>query len=269
MPALARLGRRSTVQELNALDLLASNPLNLGTDRPMVAQVLEEVDKKLVELKSPFAIENRAGNAARADQQVFVPRNATMMDALESLVAETKATWYPWGKSIVVVPKEDQVRMQLGKQVTVRFNGADVQQVLTELAARSGVEFSIEPGAIQRLAPEFRTVRLNLVDASIKQALDSLAGFTGLAYAVREDGVYIWAPPGSTTTGGARDAIVGQFQLDNGMTVFVRQSQVPADMLEYLQTKTTRQLDKIREMMREEGFKPTTQPTTKPANQDL
>jgi hypothetical protein len=44
---------------------------------------------------------------------------------------------------------------------------------------------------------------------------------------------------------------------------------VPADMLEYLQTKTTRQLDKIREMMREEGFKPTTQPTTKPANQDL
>jgi hypothetical protein len=269
MPALARLARRSTVQELNALDLLASNPLNLGTDRPMVGQVLEAVDNKLVELKSPFAIENRAGTAARADQQVFVPRNATMMDALESIVAETKATWYPWGKSIVVVPKEDQVRMQLGKQVTVRFNGADVQQVLTELAARSGVEFSIEPGAIQRLAPEFRNVRLNLVDASIKQALDSLAGFTGLAYAVREDGVYIWAPPGSTTAGGARDQIVGQFQLDNGMTVFVRQSQVPADMLEYIQTKTTRELDKIREMMREEGFKPTTQPATKPANPDL
>jgi hypothetical protein len=269
MPALARLGRRSTVQELNALDLLASNSLNLGTDRPMVAQVLEEVDKKLVELKSPFAIENRASNAARADQQVFVPRNATMMDALESVVAETKATWYPWGKSIVVVPKEDQVRMQLGKQVTVRFNGADVQQVLTELATRSGVEFSIEPGAIQRLAPEFRTVRLNLVDASIKQALDSLAGFTGLAYAVREDGVYIWAPPGSTTAGGARDQIVGQFQLDNGMTVFVRQSQVPVDMLEYIQGKTTRELDKIREMMREEGFKPTTQPATKPSNPDL
>jgi hypothetical protein len=151
----------------------------------------------------------------------------------------------------------------------VRFNGADVQQVLTELATRSGVEFSIEPGAIQRLAPEFRTVRLNLVDASIKQALDSLAGFTGLAYAVREDGVYIWAPPGSTTAGGARDQIVGQFQLDNGMTVFVRQSQVPVDMLEYIQGKTTRELDKIREMMREEGFKPTTQPATKPSNPDL
>src|SRR5687768_4466831 len=41
MPALARLGRRSTVQELQALDLLASTPMQLGTDRPMVAQVLE------------------------------------------------------------------------------------------------------------------------------------------------------------------------------------------------------------------------------------
>ena len=27
------------------------------------------------------------------------------------------------------------------------------------------------------------------------------------------------------------------------MTVFVRQSQVPADMLEYIQTKTTRELE--------------------------
>ncbi len=268
MPALARLGRRSTVQELNALDLLASNPANLGTDRPMVAQVIEAVDNKLVELKSPYAIENRAGAAARADQQVFVPRNATLMDALESLVAETRATWYPWGKSIVIVPKEDQVRIQLSKLVTVRFNGADVQQVLTELAQRAGVDFAIEPGAIQRIAPEFRTVRLNLVDASIKQALDSLAGFTGLAYAVREDGVYVWNPSPATAAGG-RDSVVGMFQLDNGMQVFVRQSQVPPDMAEYLTKKTQGQLEKIREMMREEGFKPTTQPATKPADPDL
>ena len=122
--------------------------------------------------------------------------------------------------------------------------------------------------AIQRIAPEFRTVRLNLVDASIKQALDSLAGFTGLAYAVREDGVYVWNPSPATAAGG-RDSVVGMFQLDNGMQVFVRQSQVPPDMAEYLTKKTQGQLEKIREMMREEGFKPTTQPATKPADPDL
>jgi len=36
VPALVRLGRRATVQELGALDLLASNPLNLPADRTTV-----------------------------------------------------------------------------------------------------------------------------------------------------------------------------------------------------------------------------------------
>src|SRR4051795_1070730 len=44
MPALARIGRRSTVQELAALDQLASNPAGLSTDRPTVRQLLEAVD---------------------------------------------------------------------------------------------------------------------------------------------------------------------------------------------------------------------------------
>jgi hypothetical protein len=280
MPALMRVGRRSTVSELQALDLLASTPMELGTDKPMVGQLLEAVDAKLQSIDEQrktqhlqpygFAIENRAGAAARSDQQIFVPRNATMMDALESLVQETRATWYPWGKSIVIVPKEDQVRTQLAKTITIRFNGVDVQQVLAELSQRAGVDFSMEPGAIQRIAPEFRTVRLNLVDAPIKQALDSLTGFTGLAYAVREDGVYIWNPS-STATTPARDPTVGLIQLDNGMQVLVKESQVPPDMTEYLRMKTQKKLDEIREMMREEGFKPTTQPApaTQPAEQDL
>lgn len=268
MPALMRLGRRSTVQELQALDLLASHRMNLGTDRPMVGQLLEAVDQKLMELKSPFAIENRAGNSARADQEIFVPRNATVMEALESLVAETRATWYPWGRSIVIVPKEDQVRNQLAKLITVRFNGVEVQQVLAELAQRSGVEFAIEPGAIMRIPAEFRTVRLNLVDASIRQALDSLAGFTGLGYAVRDDGVYIWNAS-SSSAGAGRDPMVGLLQLDNGMQVAVRESQVPSDMQEYIRLKTQKELDKIRELMREEGFKPSTQPATNPVDQDL
>lgn len=268
VPALARLGRRSTLQELDALDLLASTPMKLGTDRPVVAQLLEAVDQKLLDGKTPFAIENRAGSAARADQQIFVPRNATVMDALESLVAETRATWYPWGKSIVIVSKEDQIRNQLSKQITIRFNGVDVQQVLTELAQRSGVDFAIEPGAVQRIAPEFRTVRLNLVDAPIRQALDSLAGFTGLGYAVRDDGVYIWNAS-SSPGAGSREPMIGMLQLDNGMQIVVRESQVPPDMQEYLRVKTRKELEKIRQMMREEGFKPATQPATRPIDQDL
>src|SRR5829696_6227524 len=96
MPALARLGRRSTQQELQALDVLASNPANLGTERPTVKQLIEAVDQKLMDLKQPFAIESRPGDNVVLDQVVFVARNATLLDALEVLAKDTRATWYPW-----------------------------------------------------------------------------------------------------------------------------------------------------------------------------
>ncbi|MGH7178072.1 MAG: hypothetical protein ACREJC_11885 [Tepidisphaeraceae bacterium] len=270
LPALSRLGRRSTVQELGALDLLSSNPMNLSTERPTVRQLIDAVDQRLIELKSPFAIESRPGDNVTPDQVVFVARNASMMDALEALVHETRATWYPWGKSVVIVPKEDQVRNQLSRAITVRYPGTDVAQVLTELSQKAGVAFEIEPGAIQRIAPEFRRIKLDLYDASITKALEAIAGFTGLGYIVNEKGVYIWNQTNSVATA-ARDPAVGLIQLDNGMQVLVPQSQVPADMQEYLRARTQRELKKIRQMMIEEGFKPTkpaTQPATKP-NEDL
>jgi hypothetical protein len=271
MPALARVGRRSTVQELGALDLLASTPANFSSDRVSVRQLLDAVDQKLVDLKSQYAIENRAGDAARADQQISVPKNATLMDALESLDKETRATWYPWGKSIEVVSKEDQIRNQLSKTISIRYNGVDVSQVLAELSQRAGIDFTIEPGAIQRIPTEFRTIRLVLDNATIKQALENLAGFTGLGYAVNENGVYIWNQM-NTPAAAARDPIVTMIPLDSGMTVLVPRSQIPPDMLEYIHLRTQRELNKVRQMMTEEGFKPsaaTTRPATAPGNPDL
>ena len=53
--------------------------------------------------------------------------------------------------------------------------------------------------------------------------------------------------------------------LDNGMQVVLRESQVPPDMREYIKHKTEQQLEKVRQMMKEEGFKPTSQPATRPA----
>src|SRR4030095_737 len=111
--------------------------------------------------------ESRPGDNVVQEQVVFVARNATLMDALEALAKETRATWYPWGKSIVIVPKEDQSRNQLSRPITVRYPGTDVAQVLTELSQKAGVTFEIEPGAIQRIIPESRRIKLDLYDAPI------------------------------------------------------------------------------------------------------
>jgi hypothetical protein len=263
MPALRRLGRRATLDELQSLSLLAGTTMELKTDQPTVKQLVAWVDQKLIDLKTPYAMENRSSDSVRMDRTIYVPRNATMMEALDSLASNTNATWYPWGKNIVVVPKEDQIRNQLSKTVTLRYNNADVSQVLIELSQRSGVTFSIEPGAIQRIPPEFRNVHLVLDNASIKQALEHISGFTGLAYVVREEIVYIWNKSSQTIP--ARDPAVGIIPLDNGMQLIITQSQLPPDMLEYFKQKRDKELGKIRVMMDEEGFKPTTQPATKPS----
>jgi hypothetical protein len=182
-----------------------------------------------------------------------------MLEALESIAVNTDGTWYPWGKSLVVVPKADQVRNQLSKTITIRFNGVNVSQVLSELQARAGVKFTIEPGAVARIPVDAQSIRLVLENATIEQALENIAGFTGLAWSATDQGVQITNPAAAVAS---REPTVALMTLDNGVQVIIRESQVPPDMREYLKHKTDQQLANIRKMMEEEGFKPTTKPAS-------
>ena len=162
MPALKRLGQRSGRDELQALDLLATRPMNLDTDHPTIKHLLEAIDLKLAAEKGvQIAIENRISDVVSQERTVFVPRNATLMDALESLPKETRATWYPWGKTIVVTSKDEPTRRMLSKPLTIRpgERGMDITTVLTELATRTGVPFEIQPGALAAIPVDARTVR--------------------------------------------------------------------------------------------------------------
>ena len=114
-----------------------------------------------------------------------------------------------------------EIRNQLAKTITVRFAGVDIAQVLSELSERSGVRFEIEPGALQRVPADVRNVQLILDNSSITQALETIAGFTGLGYVVTPRGVYIWNQS-YATPGGVRDRVVGTMTLpDSGMQVFI------------------------------------------------
>lgn len=260
MPALKRLGQRSGRDELRALDLLASKPMNLDSDHPTVKHLLEAVDLKLAAEKDvQVAIENRIADVVSQEKTVFVPRNATMMDALESLPKETRATWYPWGKTIVVVSKDEPTRRMLSKPLTIRpgERGMDITSVLTELATRTGVPFEIQPGALAAIPVDARTVRGTMENASAQQILEAIAGATGLQYAIVDEKVLISS---SATDPNRREPNIGFVQLDIGMQVLVPVSQVPADLKEFIRYKTQKELQRMRKMMEEEGFKPSTQP---------
>lgn len=269
MPALRRLGRRASLQELEALDYLSITPANPGNQPLTPEQALALIDQRLVDAKSPFAIENRAGifapgEAGTGTAGTFA-RNATLMDVLETLSQRTNATWYPWGKSIVILPKIELTRSLLNKTISVRYDGVDVQQVLLELSQRAGVPFSIEPGAITKIAPEAHNIRLILDNTSISQALDTIGGFTGLGYRADANRVYIWySLPTPQSAAASRDPVEAILHLDNGVDVLLKHSEIPDDLRAYIQHRTQKQFDALRTMMKEENFTPPP-PATQPA----
>jgi hypothetical protein len=58
-------------------------------------------------------------------------------------------------------------------------------------------------------------------------------------------------------------------QLGDGTQLLLPQSKIPPDVREYLNQRINDQVERLRKQMKEEGFKPTTQPTTKPVREDL
>ncbi|MDB5319549.1 MAG: hypothetical protein JWN40_1180 [Phycisphaerales bacterium] len=264
-PALRRLGRKSTISELDALNLLGATPLQLTTDKTDLKTLLEAVDSRLVAIKSPYAVENRtatSGNPVPQNIPIAVPRNASLLDALEAVTTQSPATWYPWGKTIVVLPKQEQVRRQLQKDITLRHDGTDVAQVLGELSMRSGVPFRYEPGTFQELAPQSRQIKL-VLNATVMDALEAICGLTGLGYQVKDDEVYIWNT--ASTAVRPRDKTIAILQTETGLQVLINESNCPPDVREFIERVKEKQFDALRKMMAEQGFKPTN-PATQPAS---
>jgi len=264
MPGLRRLGRRSTVQELRGLDILASTPMPRLTDAGSVRSLLTAIDLKLDSMQAPLAIEDRLDAETRS-RIVNLPRNATMMDALELVTKETRATWYPWSETIVVVPKETQVRNQLARTFTTRYNNIHIAQVLEDLRRRAGVPFVIEPGALQKIAPDARAIRIFWDNVSVEQALDELRGFSGIDYTVTDEGVKIThaGKPGPAVN--MADPVIATITLENGMSLFVRESQIPPELREYLRQRLDRTIGELRSIAAKENFPLSPPPTTAPA----
>jgi hypothetical protein len=198
LPPLQRLGRRCTVDELQSLDFLASTPLQARQTNFTADQLLATVDSKLE--KSAYAIENRAFDP-QDKTPVNVSRHATLLDALEEISLQTNSTWYPWGDSLVVLKKADQIRLQLSKRITLRFDGQDIGFRALRSIQPQRRRLPNPTRLPPKNPPAFRTVRLVLENATIEQALESIAGFTGLGYSITDQGVSLFtATPATAST---------------------------------------------------------------------
>lgn len=264
-PPLRRLGRRATLEELRTLDVVKSRTLTRSAASMTLADLAKSIDDTLLELErsrtaasSPMKIMLELRTAANVDlnkTSVVLPRGATIAQALDVFDQQSPMTWYPWGDSIVVLPKQDVIQHLLDRVVTLRYDGIDINTVLLDLSKRTNVPFQIEPGAIQRVPPEFRIIKLS-ADATIRQSLESLQGYTGLGYVVTDEGVYIWNQ-NSSPSANRRGRVVATVQVGD-LSVLVYEDQLSPEALEELKA---RQAEKVAQLEATLTGKPATQPT--------
>ncbi len=238
IPAFDRLGRRATVEELSTIASLRANPLPSSNESASqtLGSLLDRIDATLKSAGS-LTLERRTIEDLSLDLPPS-PRDSTLYDALELLAGQSQLTWHPWGRSLIITTKKQLNLQRIERTISVRYDGVDLTQVLADLARQSGLDFAIEPGAIQRVPPDFRSFRLITTDATIRQTLESLSAFTGLGYVVTNDGIYVWNnSPTPATDVAPRNAgrILASYDLGNGISLLLRDDQLPEHVREKLE----------------------------------
>ena len=281
LPALARIGRRATVQEIAGLALLAEERIELLKDRPAAWELLEAIDLRLQELDQTarelqrpapgLAVEVRLDDAQR-EAPVFVSRTATLLQAMEAIAEQTSATWYPWADTFIVLPKSDWVARQLDAPVNLSYNTVEIMKVLDDLEDAAGVPFEIEPGALQYIPESSQRVRLFLDNATVREALESLGSVTGLGYSVRDTGIYIWNSRAgdeprarrSPGAGGPAESPVVIVDLGDGASLLLYEEDLPDELRRRVEARRAEAIDLLRRSLPAEA--PATQPSPPEAN---
>lgn len=256
VPSLRRMGRRATLQELRTLDLLGTTKLPPSPSGWTIDSLGRAIDQRFVDIDrqrastkaapASLVLELRpAQGVDLAKSPVLVPRDASIADALDALASQSKLTWYPWGDSVVVLPKRDVVAARLDRPVSMRYDGVDIATVLIDLSRQAGFEIAVEPGAIQRVPPEFRIIRIGVEGvAPARKALETLQGFTGLGYVVTDDAVYVWNQ-NSNPASGQRGRVVATMTTPSGATVLIYEDQLSPEARETLRGQQQRAAQRL------------------------
>lgn len=264
-PALMRMGRRATYDELVVLGKIHSERM-LPTEK--AGSVVEQLRKATGRQELNLFFHVKADQPAalkRAERQLPCAAAAW----LDMLCHGQGWTWYLWGDDIMIVDKKAQVQRQLQQQVTLRYESAELIAVLLDLARMARVQLTMDPGVMD-LVPEQTQKNFNLVmaKATIAQALEVISGATGLKFSTHAEGIRAEASEALTKRApGAADAaqrkvpffIKRSVRLADGSTVelLIRPEDLPKEVVEAIEAERARLMQLIAQK-----FRPTTRPAT-------
>ena len=185
---LYRLGRRATYDELELLGKILTTSLRQVPKEAAPAAILRKtLGDSAIQLVLPATLlaREQAEQVRRAN--LVLP--ATAAEWLTRFAGPGQ-TWYLDGKRIHVISQAAQVKRQLTKKVSLRYQNIPLTQVLLDLARKGRVKLTLTPGVMALLPANIRdTFTLVMDDASIEQALEVIAGATGLEFVPSAQGL--------------------------------------------------------------------------------
>ena len=177
-PALERLGRRMTIDEIRLLTNLAGAKWSeLAAESRPLHVVGPGVDA---------SIESAIGKAP----------GDTALEQLENASRAGDWCWVPGNGAILAYSHVEDVRRRLEWPIDLDYQGVPLDEILLDLGKRVGVTMFFEPGVLTRIQATSRSVDLIHRGTTVRQTLELICGRTGMAYTLNADGVRI----GSTAT---------------------------------------------------------------------
>lgn len=250
LPPLMRICRRATWDEVALIEKLYSTPWSreLADSLKFQFQDMPDVNaqanrKKIYDLAGSVG----AGSAARV---------------LEYACKQHGWEWYPDGNAISFCTRTRQVERQLERTMTAQYNEVPLQKVLLDVLGRAGLELKMEPGVLSSLpTQQVERFLMDVENVTVRQALELVAGMTGLGYFIEPDGVRIAASTftaGSTSSDAAQSAaalrltnpIVGQITIpgEHGITYsfFIRRKDLPPELGELVEQQLPEYVERLR-----------------------
>jgi hypothetical protein len=178
-PPLRRIVRRATWEELEFLEELRT--------QPYTAERLRALTFQFREINGP---DPSAHRQAMLDSAAAVG-HGTLAEVLEHACRQNGWSWFPSGRQIVVLDQAAQYERQLEAMVSLNYLQVGLIEALMDLTARAGVPMRLERGVLASLPPQMaEQFSLSIENATVRTALELVAGHTGLGYYVDDQGVH-------------------------------------------------------------------------------
>jgi len=231
-PVLVRLGRRMTIEEVNLLERLASDPWS----------AIRSGDGVPLEIR--FDPQSRPQETL--DKAIGQIPAASAMHQLEAATETLGWVWRPDGVRIVFESRLDDTLRRLDRPIDMTYQRMPLDDLLVDLGRRIGITMFFEPGSLKRVDARDRVVDLIQRGVSVRQTLERICGNTGLRYEITDEGVAILAPADAgeeITSANVQDWVRIELEIRPGMKmdVFLRRDHLPPELRE----ECERKLDEI------------------------